>query len=68
MRELGYGEGYVYAHDSEEGVGGLDCLPDALRGQRFYRPRDSGLEVEMGRRLERFRELRRRAQRKSSAT
>ncbi len=68
MRELGYGEGYVYAHDTEEGVGGLDCLPDGLRGHRFYRPRDSGLETEMGRRLERFRELRLRAQRKSSAT
>ncbi len=68
MRDLGYGEGYVYAHDTEEGVGGLDCLPDGLRGRRFYRPRDSGREAEMGRRLERFRELRRRAQRKSSAT
>jgi putative ATPase len=68
MRELGYGEGYVYAHDTEEGVGGLECLPEGLRGRRFYRPRDSGHETEMGRRLERFRELRRRAQRKSSAT
>jgi putative ATPase len=68
MRELGYGDGYVYAHDTEEGVGGLDCLPDGLRGQRFYRPRDSGNETELGHRLERFRELRRRVQRKSSAT
>ena len=68
MRELGYGEGYVYAHDTEEGVGGLDCLPEGLRGRRFYRPRDSGREAEMARRLETFRELRRRAQRKSSAT
>ncbi len=68
MRELGYGRGYVYAHDTEEGVGGLDCLPEALRGQRFYRPGDSGQEAESGRRLARFRELRRRAQRNSSAT
>ena len=51
MRDLGYGEGYVYAHDTEEGVGGLDCLPDGLRGRRFYRPRESGEEKEMARRL-----------------
>ena len=68
MRDLGYGAGYVYAHDTEEGVGGLDCLPAGLQGRRFYRPRDSGLEAEMGRRLDRFRELRRRAQRNKSAT
>ena len=68
MRELGYGEGYVYAHDTEEGVGGLDCLPEGLRGRRFYRPGDSGEEAAMGRRLERFRQLRRRAQRNRSAT
>ena len=67
MREMGYGEGYVYAHDTVEGVGGLDCLPDGLRGRRFYRPRDSGMESEMARRLERFRDLRRQAQRKSRA-
>ena len=61
MRDLGYGEGYVYAHATEEGVGGLDCLPDGLRGTRFYRPGDQGLEADLARRLERFRELRQRA-------
>ncbi len=74
LRELGYGEGYVYAHDAESGVGGLDCLPPAVAGSRFYRPTDRGLEAELGRRLERFRELRRAAraaeppQRNNSAT
>ena len=63
----GYGEGYRYAHDYEDAVTDLDCLPESLRGRRFYRPRESGQESEMARRLERFRELRR-AQRKSSAT
>jgi putative ATPase len=61
MREMGYGEGYIYAHDMAEGVGGLDCLPDGLRGQRFYRPRERGFEAELTRRLERFRQLRQRA-------
>ena len=58
MKDLGYGSGYVYAHDTEEGVGGLDCLPDSLVGSRFYEPRESGFERELGERLERFSELR----------
>ncbi len=59
MKDLGYGKGYVYAHDTEEGVGGIDCLPEALRGESFYRPAGRGFEVELAERLERFRELRR---------
>ncbi len=58
MKDLGYGEGYVYAHDTEEGVGGIDCLPESLAGERFYRPAGRGFEVELGERLERFRRLR----------
>ncbi|MFP3941227.1 MAG: replication-associated recombination protein A [Thermoanaerobaculia bacterium] len=60
MKDEGYGAGYVYAHDVEEGVGGIDCLPDALEGERFYRPRERGFEAELAERLERFRELRER--------
>jgi len=58
MKDQGYGEGYVYAHDVEEGVGGIDCLPDALVGERFYRPTDRGFEAKLSERLERFRRLR----------
>ena len=61
MKELGYGAGYVYAPDTEEGVGGLDCLPDALQGTRFYEPTARGLRGGARRRLVRFRELRERA-------
>jgi len=61
MDRLGYGEGYVYAHDTEEGVGGLDCLPEALAGTSFYRPTERGFEAELKTRLARFDELRRRA-------
>jgi putative ATPase len=64
LEELGYGEGYVYAPDTEEGVGGLECLPEALAGSRFYRPRGEGFEEELAQRLERFRELRERARRR----
>jgi putative ATPase len=58
MDELGYGEGYVYAHDVPEGVGGIDCLPKALAGTSFYRPRGRGFEAELAQRLQRFRALR----------
>ncbi len=58
MKDVGYGRGYVYAHDTEDGVGGIDCLPEALAGERFYRPTERGDEVELGERLERFRVLR----------
>ncbi len=52
MRQVGYGQGYKYAHAEPEGVGGIECLPDNLRGRRYYRPRASGEEVELARRLE----------------
>jgi putative ATPase len=61
MGDLGYGRGYVYAPETEEGVGGLDCLPDALLGTRFYEPGNQGLEEELAKRLETFRGLRARA-------
>ena len=52
MREVGYGRGYRYAHAEPEGVGGIECLPESLRGRRYYRPRSSGEEAELARRLE----------------
>jgi putative ATPase len=64
MTEEGYGRGYVHAHDTQEGVGGLDCLPEALQGTRFYEPGGGGFEEEISRRLERFRELRATARRR----
>ena len=60
MDDLGYGEGYVYAHDVPEGVGGIDCLPESLSGSRFYEPTGRGFEAELGERLARFRALRER--------
>jgi len=61
MKGLGYGAGYVYAHDAEEGVGGLDCLPESLAGARFYEPKGEGFEAELKERLERWRGLHARA-------
>jgi len=44
MKELGYGHGYRYAHDLEAKVADLECLPDSLRGRRYYHPTDQGME------------------------
>ena len=56
MRELGYGKGYQYAHDLPEGVAPMECLPPGLSGREYYRPKESGWEVQV---RERLRELRR---------
>ncbi len=57
MKGMGYGQGYVYAPATDEGVGGLDCLPESLAGTRFYEPRGEGFEAELKARLERWRGL-----------
>lgn len=64
MKETGYGKGHVYAHATEEGMGGMDCLPESLSGSRFYQPGNRGFEIELGERLGRFRELRKQLQTK----
>jgi putative ATPase len=64
MKGLGYGKGYVYAHDTEEGTGGLDCLPDSLQGTRFYEPQGKGFEAKLKERLEKVRALREEVKRK----
>ncbi len=58
MAGLGYGKGYVYAPETEEGVGGIDCLPEALQGTRFYRPKGEGFEARLNERMEKIRALR----------
>ncbi len=61
MKEVGYGRGYVYAHDTTEGVGGLDCLPENLSGTVFYQPTDQGIEQRLRSRLAELDALRQRA-------
>ncbi len=60
MKEVGYGSGYVYAPHTEEGVGGIDCLPESLQGIRFYEPKGEGFEAKLKERLEKYRGLRER--------
>ncbi|MCZ6697210.1 MAG: replication-associated recombination protein A [Acidobacteria bacterium] len=60
MKHLGHGRGYEYAHHFEEGTTSMECLPERLRGRRYYRPRQVGYETELARRLETIQLTRRR--------
>ena len=63
MKDLGYGDGYRYAHDEAEGVSGMDCLPERLAGRRFYHPTERGEESGVAARLEAARLVRDRKKR-----
>ncbi len=58
MKELGYGKGYQYAHDYEEGYSGQPCLPDQLVERTFYEPRGHGYEKSILERMEWLRKKR----------
>ncbi|MCX7061408.1 MAG: replication-associated recombination protein A [Gammaproteobacteria bacterium] len=56
MKGLGYGDGYRYDHDEEDGVAaGQQFLPDALLGTEFYSPKPRGLEIKIGEQLAQLR-------------
>ena len=52
MKEVGYGKGYQYAHNTEDKLTDMRCLPDSLLGREYYRPTRQGLEYKFKERLE----------------
>lgn len=52
MKELGYGDGYIYAHDTKEKISSMQCLPDSLLGKEYFTPGNQGLEAKYKARLE----------------
>lgn len=44
MQEIGYGKGYQYAHDTEEKLTNMSCLPESLKDRNYYRPTQQGVE------------------------
>lgn len=54
MKELKYGEGYIYDHDTASGCSGLNNFPVALGRQEFYHPVERGFEREMKKRMDYF--------------
>lgn len=51
MRDIGYGKGYKFAHDSDEKLTDMRCLPDSLLGKEYYIPTNQGLEPRFAERL-----------------
>ena len=58
MKNLGYGAGYAYDHDTEDAFSGKNYFPDGMARQNFYNPRDRGFERELGKRLDHWSKLR----------
>ena len=58
MKEAGYGHGYRYAHDEEDAVADLECLPEELADTTFYRPTEHGWEARIRERMQEIRRLR----------
>jgi putative ATPase len=51
MKDLGYGDGYIYAHDTEDKTSAMQCLPDSLVGRKYYEPTTQGLEARVKERI-----------------
>ena len=58
MKAWGYGEGYQHAHQFEDAVVDMDCLPPSLAGRRYYFPTDRGVEKRIAERMEELRKKR----------
>ena len=58
MKSLDYGKGYKYAHDEEGKVADMECLPESLRGRRYYEPTSEGREKLLAQRIEEIRRIR----------
>jgi putative ATPase len=59
MKEIGYGEGYVYDHDTADGFSGQNYFPDGMKREDYYHPVERGFEREIKKRLEYWNGLRR---------
>jgi putative ATPase len=68
MKGLGYGRDYQYAHDTENKVANMQCLPDSLRDRVYYRPTNEGVEKRIRERLEEIKRLKQPASGPASGT
>jgi putative ATPase len=55
MKQWGYGAGYQHAHQFEDAINRMECLPESLKGTKFYEPTDRGVEQRIAARLEELR-------------
>ena len=61
MKQLDYGKGYQYAHDTTEKLTAMTCLPESLQGRSYYRPTREGVEARFADRLSEINEWKRKA-------
>ena len=61
MKELGYGDGYIYDHGVDGAFTGQNYFPDELSGRRFYEPSERGFEKEIKKRLDNWLKLKKRS-------
>ena len=59
MKDLNYGKGYQYAHDSKDKLTTMECLPPSLKGKVYYEPTMEGKELRFKERLEQIKEWKR---------
>ncbi len=59
MKNLNYGKGYQYAHDTEDKLTNMQCLPDSLLGRTYYQPTEEGFEARYKERLQQIKEWKR---------
>jgi putative ATPase len=58
LKDIGYGKGYEYDHDTAEGFSGQNYFPENMARRRFYQPKERGFEREIIKRLEYWDRLR----------
>ena len=58
MKDIGYGDGYAYDHDAEDGFSGQNYFPETMKRGVYYTPVDRGFERELKRRVDYFAKLR----------
>jgi len=64
MKDLQYGEGYQYAHDTQEKLTNMECMPESLKGREYYHPTIQGSEARVSKRLQDIKEWKRKHQNK----
>ena len=58
MKQIGYGKGYTYDHDAEDGFSGDNYWPEEMKPQTFYAPTDRGMEKRIAERMAWWNEMR----------
>jgi putative ATPase len=67
MADFGYGKGYQYAHDAREKLTDMECLPENLKGRRYYQPTDQGFEKRLKEKMQAIEEWKRKRASKKEA-